>query len=105
MLLTYVKDEGVTERIVSVVTSMDQKLCVWKDSIAVPTGECIHTETGGSYMVSTLNIAICTIANRTELLHHHALRLSWPAVFVYYQLPSGRWGPSTGFHNSKLHET
>lgn len=34
--LTDVKDEGVTESVVSVVTSMDQKLCVWEHSAAMP---------------------------------------------------------------------
>lgn len=34
--LTNIKDEGVAESVVSVVTSVDQELCVWEHSAAVP---------------------------------------------------------------------
>lgn len=41
--LTYVKDEGVAESVVSIVTSVDQELCVREHSAAVPAGT--HTKT------------------------------------------------------------
>lgn len=40
--LTCVKDEGVAESIVSIVTSVDQELCVWEHSAAVPAGTQTH---------------------------------------------------------------
>lgn len=36
IFLTNIKDEGVAERVVSVVTSVDQELCVGDDCAAVP---------------------------------------------------------------------
>ena len=54
--LTYVKDEGVAEGVVSIVTSVDQELRVGEHSAAVPAATHTHTHTHTQFN------QICSIA-------------------------------------------
>lgn len=69
------------ERIVPVVTSVDQELCVWEHGAAVPTG----TESEGEMNLES--------------------NLEPAAFFFFNDLPSRRGGFPCGFHLRKLHQT